>query len=105
MEDKKTKSENETQCFYVVKPQRGNIHRLIPQPPAKQIHYKKRTYTLKAINTMISTLSYHLLIYPQASDSLSLLSIQGMSYTSRKQLPIQGSQASRKISLLSNLDH
>ena len=93
------------QCFYVVKPQRGNIHGLNPQPPAKQIHYTKRTYTLKAINTMISTSSYQILINPRASDSQSLLSIQDVSYTSREQLPIQGSQASRKISLLSNLDH
>ena len=54
---------------------------------------------------MISTLSYQLLINPRASEPLSLLPIQGVSYTSMKQLPIQGSQASRKISLLSNLDH
>ena len=91
--------------FYVVKPQRGNIHGLIPQPPAKQIHYTKKTYTLKAINTMISTSSYQNLINPRASDLQSLLSIQDVSYTSREQLPIQGSQASRKILLLSNLDH
>ena len=78
--------------------------RVILQPPAKQIHYRKMTYTLKAINKMISTISYYLLIYPWASDPLSLLPIQGVFYTSRKQLPIQGSQASRKISLLSNLD-
>ena len=100
----KTKSEKETLYFYVVKPQRGNIHWLIPQPPVKQIHYTKMTYTLKAINTMISTSSYHLLLNPRARDSLSLLSIQAVSYTSRKKLPIQGSQASRKIFLLSNLD-
>ena len=54
---------------------------------------------------MISTLSYQILIYPRASESLSLLPIQDMSYTSKKQLLIQGSQASRKIPLLSNLDH
>ena len=53
---------------------------------------------------MISTSSYHLLINPRASDSQSLLSSQDVSYTSREQLPIQGSQASRKISLLNNLD-
>ena len=64
----------------------------------------KRTYKLKTINSMISISSYQILIYPRASESLSLLPIQGVSYTSRKQLPIQGSQASRKISLLSNLD-
>ena len=88
----------------MVKPQRGNIHGLIPQPPAKQIHYTKKTYTLKAIKTMISTSSYHLLINPRASDSQSLLSIQDVSYTSKEQLPIQGFQASRKIFLLSNLN-
>ena len=50
----------------------------------------ERTYTLKAINTMISTSSYHLLINPRANDLLSLLSIQGVTYASRNQLPIQG---------------
>ena len=54
---------------------------------------------------MISTSSYQILINPRASDSQSLLSIQDVSYTSREQLPIQGSQASRKISLLNYLDH
>ena len=63
------------------------------------------TYTLNAINTMIYNPSYQILIYPRASEPHSLLLIQGVSYTSRKQLPIQGSQASRKISLLSYLDH
>ena len=74
----------------MVKPQRGNIHGLNPQPPAKQIHYTKRTYSLKAINTMISTSSYQILNNPWASDSQSLLSIQDVSYTSREQLPILG---------------
>ena len=54
---------------------------------------------------MIFTSSYHLLIYPRTSESLSLLPIQGVSYTFKKQFPIQGSQASRKISLLNYLDH
>ena len=54
---------------------------------------------------MISTSSYQILIYPRASEPLSLLPIQGVSYTSREQLPIQDYQASRKISLLSYLDH
>ena len=98
-------SENGHKDFYVVNLRRGNIHGLNPQPSAKQYTIWKRAYTLKAINTMVSTSSYHLLIYPRASEPLSLLPIQVMSYTSRKQLPIQGSQASRKISLLSNLDH
>ena len=39
------------------------------------------------------------------SEPPSLLPIQGVSYISREQLPIQGSQASRKISLLNYLDH
>ena len=38
-------------------------------------HYTKRTYTLKAINTMISTSSYQILINPRASDLQSLLYI------------------------------
>ena len=84
---------------------RGNIHGLNPQPLAKQSTIWKKTYTLKAINTIISTSSYYLLIYPRASEPLSLLPNQDVSYTSRKQLSIQGSQASRKIPLLSNLDH
>ena len=53
---------------------------------------------------MISTPSYQLLINPRASDPLSLLTIQDVSYTSSEQLPIQSLQAARKISLLSNLD-
>ena len=53
---------------------------------------------------MISTSSYQILNNPRASDSQSLLSIQDVSYTYREQLPIQGLQAFRKISLLSNLD-
>ena len=73
--------------------------------PTTTKNLTKRTYRLKAINTMISTPSYQDLINPRASDSQSLLSIQDVSYTSREQLPIQGSQASRKISLLNNLDH
>ena len=97
--------DNERKDFYVVNLRRGNIHGLNLQPPAKQSTIWKSTYTLKGINTMISTSSYHFLIYHRASEPLSLLLIQGMSYTFRKQLPIQGSQASRKIPLLSNLDH
>ena len=97
--------DNRHKYFYVVNLRRGNIHGLNPQPPAKQIHYMKRTYTLKTINSVISIPSYQILIYPQANESLSLLPIQGVSYTSRKQLLIKDSLASRKISLLSNLDH
>ena len=39
------------------------------------------------------------------SEPPSILPIQGVSYTFREQLPIQGSQASRKISLFNYLDH
>ena len=80
--------DNEHKIFYVVNLRRGNIHGLNPQSPAKQIHYMKRTYSLKTINSMISISSYQILIYPQASESQSLLPIQGVSYTSRKQLHI-----------------
>ena len=64
----------------------------------KNIH--TQGYQLYDIHFKLSNLNL-----PQASELLSLLPIQGVSYTSRKQLPIQGSQASRKIPLLSNLDH
>ena len=88
-----------TSIFYVVKPQRGNIHGLIPQPPAKQFTMMKRTYTLKLPTHDIRS-SYQLLIYPRASESPSLLPIRDVSYTSRKQLPIQDAHVSRKISCL-----
>ena len=39
------------------------------------------------------------------SELPTLLPIQGVSYTSKEQLPIQGPQASRKISSLSYLEY
>ena len=50
----------------MVKPQRGNIHGLIPQPPAKQIHYDENDLHTQGNQHMIYTLSYCLLIYPWA---------------------------------------
>ncbi|KAK0570660.1 hypothetical protein LWI29_004566 [Acer saccharum] len=44
--------------------------------------------------------NYHLLIYPRASELPSLLPIRDVSYTSRKQLPIQDAHVSRKIPCL-----
>ena len=59
----------------------------------------KRTYTLN-LSTHDIRSSYHLLIYPRASELPSLLPIRDVSYTSRKQLPIQDAHVSRKISCL-----
>ena len=42
MEDNEMKSENGHKDFYVVKPQRGNIHGLMPQPPVKQSNMNVR---------------------------------------------------------------
>ena len=91
-----TKSENRhNKDFYVVKPQGGNIHGLIPQPSTKQFNMNERdTHSIQSTPSLTTRLS----------ESPTLLSIQGVSYTSREQLPIQGSQAFRKISLLSYLD-
>ena len=65
----------------------------------KAIHYMKRTYTLK-LSTHDIRSSYHLLIYPRASELPCLLPIRDVSYTSRKQLHIQDAHVSRKISCL-----
>ena len=65
----------------------------------KAIHYTKRTYTLK-LSTHDIRSSYQLLIYPRASESPGLLPIRDVSYTSRKQLPIQDAHVFRKISCL-----
>ena len=66
MEDKEIYNETWHNSFYVVKPQRGNIHGLIPQPPAKQIHYDEKDLHTQGYQHMISTLSYQLLVYPRA---------------------------------------
>src|SRR5579862_5974006 len=96
MEDNEMKSENEHKDFYVVKPQRGNIHGLMPQPPVKQSNMNVRdTHTQKHSTPSLTT---------RLSGSPTLLPIQGVSYTSKEQLPIQGPQTSRKISLLNYLD-
>ncbi|KAK1565160.1 hypothetical protein Q3G72_020122 [Acer saccharum] len=63
------------------------------------IHYVKKDLHTQAITHDIRS-SYQLLIYPRASESPSLLPIRDVSYTSRKQLPIQDAHVSRKISCL-----
>ena len=79
----------------MVKPQRGNIHGLMPQPPVKQSNMNERdTHSVQSTPSLTTRIS----------ELPTLLPIKGVSYTSREQLPIQGSQASRKISLLSYLD-
>ena len=65
----------------------------------KAIHYVKKDLHTQAITHDIRS-SYQLLIYPRASESPSLLPIRDVSYTSRKQLPIQDAHVSRKISCL-----
>ena len=63
------------------------------------IHYVKKDLHTQAITHDIRS-SYQLLIYPRASESPSLLPIRDVSYTFRKQLPIQDAHVSRKISCL-----
>ena len=80
----------------MVKPQRGNFHGLIPQLPAKQFTMKKRdTHSMQSAPNLST----------RPSEPPSLLPIQGVSYTFKEQLPIQGSPTSMKISMLSYLDH
>ena len=91
-----------TQGFLRGKTSKRKHLRVDTTTTSKAIHYMKRIYTLK-LSTQDIRSSYHLLIYPRASEPLCLLSIQDVSYTSRKQLPIQDAHVSRKISCLAIL--
>ena len=88
-----------TQGFLRGKTSKRKHPRVDTTTTGKAIHYTKRTYTLK-LSTHDIRSSYHLLIYPRASEPPSLLPIRDVSYTSRKQLPIQDAHVSRKISCL-----
>ena len=58
MEDKEKKSENKHKDFYVVKPQRGNIHGLMPQPPVKQSNMNERdTHSIQSTPSLTTRLS------------------------------------------------
>ena len=85
-----------TQGFLRGKTSKRKHTRVDTTTTGKAIHYMKMTYTLK-LSTYDIRSSYHLLVYPMASELPSLLPIQDVSYTSRKQLSIQDAHVSRKI--------
>ena len=96
MEDKKILKQKLTQGFLRGKTSKRKHPWVDTTTTGKAIYYMKRIYTLK-LSTQDIHSSYHLLIYPRASELPSLLPIRDVSYTSRKQLPIQDAHVSRKI--------
>ena len=72
MEDKEILKQKLTQGFLRGKTSKRKHPRVDTTTIGKAIHYMKKTYTLK-LSTHDIRSSYHLLIYPRASELPSLL--------------------------------